>query len=460
VMEKSQDYYNDAQNTLVDNPNDPNITYKDVTDTNDKKFDLLEEAADTIISVLDIVYPSPEPQDLLDSPTLDVIDGVDDAVKVHDTFLNLLDPDRDPEGDPKERLDVDKGSSKDPNEIVGPGGVGDDRWLHIDELLPYTICFENLTNATLPAQGVHVTSYLDTDLDWSAFHWTGYAVGTQQVDITGNPQQYSGRLDMRGAYGLYVDVSGALNPSNGLITWDLVSIDPATGLPTEDPLAGFLPPNTNPPTGEGWVSYAIRIRDEMLSGTNLEAEAEIVFDVNEPIDTNSHTNRTDATAPTSSVDALPARSPRPIPLTVSASDDHSGVASYDLHVSRLGGAYTKWRVAETNPSLALAAEPGVDYRFYSVARDAVGNVEAVPLAPDASTITEHWITAATQGVGGVILRWESASNRVYSIAEHTSLLSGPVSVLASNLPASPPQNTHTVRVDGASQRFYRISIED
>jgi len=36
----------------------------------------------------------------------------------------------------------------------------------------------------------------------------------------------------------------------GTLVWHLVSIGPATGQPTTDPQAGFLPPNLIPPEGD------------------------------------------------------------------------------------------------------------------------------------------------------------------------------------------------------------------
>ena len=42
-----------------------------------------------------------------------------------------------------------------------------------------------------------------------------------------------------------------------LLTWELKSIDPQTGDIPLDPSVGILPPNINPPEGEGSVMFVV-----------------------------------------------------------------------------------------------------------------------------------------------------------------------------------------------------------
>ena len=58
-----------------------------------------------------------------------------------------------------------------------------------------------------------------------------------------------------------------------------------------------------------------------------------------------------------------------------------------------------------------------------------------------------------------MLRWQSASNRVYSIWRAAALPDGFGLQVATNLPADPPQNAYTDRIDGAETRFYRIEAK-
>ena len=65
-----------------------------------------------------------------------------------------------------------EGKSVDPNEIIGPSG--NDGWIVGEETLAYQINYENDETATAPAQRVDVEMYLDSDLDWSSFQFTGF----------------------------------------------------------------------------------------------------------------------------------------------------------------------------------------------------------------------------------------------------------------------------------------------
>jgi hypothetical protein len=48
---------------------------------------------------------------------------------------------------------------------------------------------------------------------------------------------------LRPAKDLIARIHAKLDVETGLVTWRFASIDPATGEPTTDPVAGFLPPN-------------------------------------------------------------------------------------------------------------------------------------------------------------------------------------------------------------------------
>lgn len=65
---------------------------------------------------------------------------------------------------------------------------------------------------------------------------------------------------------------------------------------------------------------------------------------------------------------------------------------------------------------------------------------------------------ATQQTGaGIVIRWQSASNRVYVISRSTNLLTG-FSTLTSGLSATPPENIFTDAAPAAAHSLYRIDI--
>lgn len=95
----------------------------------------------------------------------------------------------------------------------------------------------------------------------------------------------------------------------------------------------------------------------------------------------------DTTAPSSSVAALPDLSPAQIPVRWSGQDGAlgSGIASYDIFVSVDGGPFTPWQFATRNTAGFYPGAAGHRYAFYSIARDAAGNAEPAPSAPEAVT---------------------------------------------------------------------------
>jgi len=59
---------------------------------------------------------------------------------------------------------------------------------------------------------------------------------------------------------------------------------PMTGQAPDDPRTGFLPPN-NGTTGQGYVTFSIRLKKNLPPLARIDAKASIYFDKNEPIDT-------------------------------------------------------------------------------------------------------------------------------------------------------------------------------
>ncbi|MFN0053016.1 MAG: SdrD B-like domain-containing protein [Planctomycetales bacterium] len=112
------------------------------------------------------------------------------------------------------------------------------------------------------------------------------------------------------------------------------------------------------------------------------------------------TTTVDATAPTSSVNALPAyTTATSFNVSWSGSDNAggSGLASYTIYVSDNGGTYTALLTGTTSTSTTFNATVGHTYRFYSTPADVAGNVEAVPGSPDATTTIVAPLTVTAVG---------------------------------------------------------------
>ena len=83
----------------------------------------------------------------------------------------------------------------------------------------------------------------------------------------------------------WLDINGEADPTTGVVRWTLRTLDPETGLPPSDPLAGFLPPENGTGRGQGHVSFSIRSRSDLTRGTQIANSADIIFDTNEVIST-------------------------------------------------------------------------------------------------------------------------------------------------------------------------------
>jgi RHS repeat-associated protein len=275
----------------------------------------------------------------------------------------------------------------DPNDIVGPAGYGDQNWINATQTLPYTIRFENKSDAQAPAHTVTITHPLDDDLDWRTFRIGSFGWGDITITPTNSQPFHAQRIDRTATDGYYVDISAGLNTQTGEAFWTFTTIDPATGESPTDPFLGFLPPNDENASGEGFVNYTIRPRSDASTGDVIDAAATIVFDTEEPIDTPPIFHTIDAASPQSEVTGLPATTPETsFTVTWTGADDTigSGLASYTVYVSDNGGNFTPWLTNTSNTSATYTGQEGHTYRFYTAATDNAGNTEAIPTTPDAT----------------------------------------------------------------------------
>jgi len=236
----------------------------------------------------------------------------------------------------------------DPNEKAGPAGVGPEGFIHQKQKLLYTIFFENLPEATASALEVVITDQLDSDLNWSTFNH----LESSHPDV------------------LTVDA----NPNTGLITWTFTDID--------------LPPNVNPPEGEGYVTYTVKPNQNLPEGTEIRNDASIVFDFNPPIETNEVLNTIDSEAPISSVTELDEMYSDPSFMLDWSGDDSggSGVRDYSVFVREDDGLFVPWMEHTTETSGMYIGDWGNKYSIYSISRDRIGNIEKNPSEPDTTTM--------------------------------------------------------------------------
>ena len=176
--------------------------------------------------------------------------------------------------------------SSDPNEMVGEDGVGDARYVKPGQELTYTIYFENKHGFDIAdAQEVRVTNPLSKWLDWSTFEMREVAFNNQNDVALDGLANGTSEVRMNGT-NKYVRTTVECDTKTGVVTWYMRVYDPngdSEGYPVDG--SGFLPSNDETHRGEGHLTYRIKLRNDASSNVVITNSATIVFDYNEPIET-------------------------------------------------------------------------------------------------------------------------------------------------------------------------------
>ncbi|HRP56230.1 T9SS type A sorting domain-containing protein [Agriterribacter sp.] len=324
------------------------------------------------------------------SPAVEYADmSIDVALLLSDLDVNIQQIRADCEEleDEKEKP-VDVRTSWDPNAKSGPSGFGAARYISgNNRRLSYTIFFENTATATLPAQEVVILDTLDKNVyDLSTFSANSFGFGSRSYNIPIGASEYV--EDVNYNNNLAVRFYIRLDKETGIVKATFKTIDKATGVVTEDPLAGFLPPNINAPEGDGHVSFSIDMKEGLADGTVIANRASIIFDSNEPILTDVWSNTIDRNLPSSKVTEARKLTDSTMVVKVNGNDAASGVKKYRIYASENGASYSY--IGVVKDSAVVKGVSGSTYDFYAVAVDAVGNRESknsvseasVKLAPD------------------------------------------------------------------------------
>jgi len=297
--------------------------------------------------------------------------------------------------------DFPRGPS-DPNEMTGPAGYGANGFISSSSTLAYRIDFENVTNATAPAQQVVISDQLSTNFDWTTFNLSEFGFGNLLVSLPPGVQQFQTNVPY--SYlgtNFQVQVQIGISLSSGQVFAKFNSIDPTSSLPPPVNI-GFLPPEDGTGRGQGHVTYTVHAKAGVPNGTQLINVALISFDgqlsiATDQIDDSNPAAGIDPTKqalitidsvyPTSSILPLPAQTQTlQWPVSWSGQETNGpGIASYDIHVSDNGGAWTNWLTAATSTSATFHGQPHHTYGFYCTAHDNAGNVEVAHSSADATT---------------------------------------------------------------------------
>ena len=316
----------------------------------------------------------------------------------------------------KKKRNIGAVSSFDPNEMVGPAGFGESKYIKPNRVLPYSVYFENKSDASAPAHHVRISDTLDlTKYDLADFGFGAFGFGDTIVQLPGyDLKEFSVDIDLRPAIATIARVTGKLDDSTGIITWDFYSLHPETMTEEEDPAIGFLPPNITSPEGEGFVSYHTGLKQDLPTDTEVKNKAGIVFDGNPPIITNEYRNTLDVDVPESQVNELPdAVTGNTFTVTWGGNDAGSGIGSYSIWVLVNDTLLIPWKTDTTATSAEFSGVIGYNYKFYSIAVDNVNWIENTPDAYDAETNIVVGIEEQARNDANLVVFPNPAKGRLY-----------------------------------------------
>lgn len=276
--------------------------------------------------------------------------------------------------------------SYDPNEVIGPEGYDSVRWVSINDVLNYTIMFENDPEfATAAAQKVDVRFNFPNKAWMKGFGIGGYSFSNMSFSVSKPSNAYQQRIDLKDTLNYYVDLIAGLDVAKQQGFWTFTTIDPETGYAPMQAERGLLPVNDDTHVGEGAVTFQLKPYEGLKTGDSISIQASIVFDTNDTIPTNRWCNRIDAGNPESKVSAeLHPTLPNIYNLTFTAQDDEkgSGIKHLLLYLANHNGIYEEINTIAVDTVLAFPVEAGKQYKLYSIAVDNTGNREPAKMEPD------------------------------------------------------------------------------
>lgn len=232
---------------------------------------------------------------------------------------------------------LDKVTSWDPNAKEGPTGYGSNGYMASSAPMAYTIYFENKKEATAPAWKIVIVDTLDDKV----YDASSVTFGDMSHNM------------------------GVTQRNGNVLTWTFTNIE--------------LPPNVTPPQGEGWVKFIVNPKSNLPTGTQLKNKAVITFDLNKPLETNIAVNTLDFDAPKTNITSVSnVPGSRNVLLNWTVDDaSGSGMQKSMVYMASNDGPYSLVKTTDSTQAI-IPVVGNVNYKFYVLSEDNVGNVEATP----------------------------------------------------------------------------------
>ncbi|MBI1306939.1 MAG: T9SS type A sorting domain-containing protein [Bacteroidetes bacterium] len=296
-------------------------------------------------------------------------------------------------------------NSLDPNIKSGPLGFNGTRFVkQFPEDAGFRIQFENDKSASAPAQHIVITDTLDLNLfDLSTLRFNAIKLGSSKYVINNSTDRLNHLIPVTSIYDIALKTTSYLDTKTGVLQIDLLSVNAETGK-AEDVKAteGLLPPNNSDDIGLGFVDFEVKFKPG-VSPVTAKNSASIVFDYNQPIQTNTWELTADTTAPVSSISSVTSGINSYAEVHWKATDNVSEEYHYDIYKSENNGPFKLWLYHTTSESAYLSTTCGVEYNFFSIATDKAGNTENMKVlseysfTPDCSIVNQLDINLEIKG---------------------------------------------------------------
>ena len=165
--------------------------------------------------------------------------------------------------------------------------------------------------------------------DLTSFAPSTITLGKKTLQLYGE-QNFTRTLDLRNDINVIAQIKQEYNPVTGIVVWTITSLDPMSIEPIHDAYRGVLPVNYGG-SGIGYVSYSIRLKQDLQDGTAIPNMASIEFDNNEPILTPVWINTIDRTRPHSQILGVENQQDTATAIRITGSDNLSGIWKYEVY---------------------------------------------------------------------------------------------------------------------------------
>ena len=155
-----------------------------------------------------------------------------------------------------------------------------------------------------------------------------------------------------------------------------------------------LPPNKNPPEGEGWLTVKFRLLNTIKPGSKVRVYADVYFDYNPPVRTNIAESIYDPEPPDINIYTSIERNT--LHITGTISDDIAGYYRSVLAIIDENGTPINISISSTDTiDYQIKLNPG-RYTIYVKAWDGAGNVNSSSLNVTISPVEETTPTTPTE----------------------------------------------------------------